>query len=87
LKDLTEVILRDKPDICILLGPFLEANHKLIETEVLPKSFDEIFADEIKVLHEKIEDLNTQILLVSSYKDAHADMVYPTPQYALLKLV
>ncbi|OPJ66284.1 DNA polymerase alpha subunit B-like [Patagioenas fasciata monilis] len=43
LRDLLDVIERDRPDLCLLLGPFLDARHEQVQRCELPGSFGEVF--------------------------------------------
>ncbi|NXS22838.1 DPOA2 polymerase, partial [Mystacornis crossleyi] len=43
LSDLLEVVARDRPDVCILFGPFLDAKHEQVESCQLPGSFSDVF--------------------------------------------
>jgi len=79
LTDLVEVIKRDAPQICILIGPFLEASHEKVAE--LPVTFEELFVNQMVSLKETLKDVDTQVLIVSSHKEAHHVPVYPTPPY------
>ncbi|XP_036825906.1 DNA polymerase alpha subunit B-like [Oncorhynchus mykiss] len=44
LVDLINVIVGDLPDVCILLGPFVDSKHEQIEKFLLTETFDAIFS-------------------------------------------
>ncbi|NXF27671.1 DPOA2 polymerase, partial [Rhodinocichla rosea] len=43
LSDLLDVVARDKPDVCILFGPFLDAKHEQVESCQLLSPFSDVF--------------------------------------------
>lgn len=81
LKDLIQVVKRDRPDICIFIGPFIDPSHPLIVDGEVAFTFDDMFQTMIDHIKSTLKDLKTHIVLVSSSKDAHHDQVYPTPPY------
>jgi DNA polymerase alpha subunit B len=86
LKDLLKIITKDKPDVCILVGPFIESNHKMIESGEcgeLADTFEDLFRKLIELVGETVDKLNTQVLIVPSFKDVHGHLVYPTPAFSL----
>ncbi|XP_063175205.1 DNA polymerase alpha subunit B isoform X2 [Chroicocephalus ridibundus] len=52
LTDLIEVIVRDRPDVCVLFGPFLDAKHEQVENCQLLGSFAEVFKLCLKMIIE-----------------------------------
>ena len=86
-------IQKDRPDVVILCGPFVDGRQPLIaggeptvaledgsETKV---SSEKLFADKVSLLLEEMytvdPDLTTQVVLVPSLDDAFLDAVYPQP--------
>lgn len=82
LTDLLKVVSRDKPDICILIGPFIEATHKMIENGEIAETFDDMFKQQMDLIVRTSGELQTQFVLVPSYKDVHGHLVFPTPPYS-----
>lgn len=83
LEDLINVVTRDEPDACFLLGPFFEASHpKIDEVGNAGHTFDQMFQHQLKLLLDKLSTKSTRIILVPSYKDVNCQMVYPTPPYS-----
>lgn len=83
LQDLIELIVKDEPDLVILLGPFLDASHKLIEE--LNVTFEEFLKVQLDNFRKEISSTATKVVLVSSYKDVHSQVVYPTPAFRVKK--
>jgi len=81
--DLIDKIVKESPDICILIGPFIESTHKIINDGGLGITFDKFFQQQIDFLMDLIKDKPTKVILVSSYKDVHGHLVYPTPPYSI----
>lgn len=90
MMDLVNVILADKPDVVILMGPFVDMNHKAVRSgqttlqfqdgEESLVSFETFFANKIAGLLEDLfssedEELKTQFVLVPSLRDATAEWV------------
>ncbi|NXQ65946.1 DPOA2 polymerase, partial [Quiscalus mexicanus] len=42
LRDLLDVVARDRPDLCILFGPFLDAKHEQVEGCQLLSPFPDV---------------------------------------------
>ncbi|XP_004521246.1 DNA polymerase alpha subunit B isoform X1 [Ceratitis capitata] len=85
LQDLIVYLKDHKPDVLVLTGPFLDAEHKLIsENLTLAESFESFFEKMITSIVEAIGTM-TKILIVTSHKDANADPVYPTMSVPLRK--
>lgn len=85
LQDLV-VYLRDhKPNVLILCGPFMEAEHKLInDNTTLAETFEVFFEKMITGIVEAVGN-DTAVLVVASHRDAHADCVYPTMPVSIKK--
>ncbi|CAL8131428.1 unnamed protein product [Orchesella dallaii] len=83
LKDLLKVVKRDKPDVCILIGPFLDSSHPLIVGGDIADTFDVLFENLMNFIRDSLEDLKTHFVLIPSCKDAHQHPVFPTPPYSV----
>ncbi|XP_055649233.1 LOW QUALITY PROTEIN: DNA polymerase alpha subunit B [Falco peregrinus] len=82
LADLIEVIGRDRrPDVCVLFGPFLDANTEQVETCQLLASFGEVFKLCLKMIIEGTRSAGSQLVFVPSLRDAHHDFIYPQPPF------
>ncbi|XP_040437251.1 DNA polymerase alpha subunit B isoform X1 [Falco naumanni] len=81
LVDLIEVIGRDRPDVCVLFGPFLDAKHEQVETCQLLASFGEVFKLCLKMIIEGTRSAGSQLVFVPSLRDAHHDFIYPQPPF------
>ncbi|XP_040977880.1 DNA polymerase alpha subunit B isoform X3 [Aquila chrysaetos chrysaetos] len=81
LADLVEVIVRDRPDVCVLFGPFLDAKHEQVENCQLLGSFAEVFKLCLKTIIEGTRSAGSQLVFVPSLRDVHHDYVYPQPPF------
>ncbi|XP_072345403.1 DNA polymerase alpha subunit B isoform X2 [Scyliorhinus torazame] len=77
MMDLIDVINRDQPDICILLGPFVDSRHEQIETCQLTVTFQEVFKQCMKGIIEGTRGSGSRLVFVPSLRDVHHDFVYP----------
>lgn len=78
LQDLVMYLKENRPNVLILCGPFMEADHKVISDNItLAETFEAFFEKMINGIVEAIGQ-ETTILVVASHRDAHADCVYPT---------
>ncbi|XP_056382925.1 DNA polymerase alpha subunit B isoform X2 [Hyla sarda] len=82
LKDLVDVINRDRPDVCILLGPFLDSKHEQVENLQLTITFEEVFKSCLKMIIEGTRSSGSHLVFVPSVRDAHHDPVYPQPPFS-----
>ena len=84
LRDLMTYLHNMAPDICIMMGPFIDGKNPDIEKSFENLSYDEFFEKNIiKNIELWSKNTNTQIVLVPSQRDVHADYVYPQPPFKL----
>lgn len=77
LHDLVHYCKDNRPDVLILTGPLMDAEHKSISENVLAEPFEIFFEKMISGLVEVLGNEIT-ILVVASCRDANADPVFPT---------
>ncbi|XP_062821380.1 DNA polymerase alpha subunit B [Anolis carolinensis] len=82
LLDLIDVINKDKPDVCILLGPFLDAKHKQVEACQFTSSFEDVFKVCLKTIIEGTRSAGSRLVIVPSLRDVHHVYVYPQPPFS-----
>lgn len=82
LHDLLKYLKEHRPDVLLLTGPFVDAEHKLAGE--MAETFDSFFEKMIAGIMDVVGS-NTAVLLVSSQKDAMSPAVYPTPPCTLRK--
>ncbi|XP_059610285.1 DNA polymerase alpha subunit B isoform X2 [Phlebotomus argentipes] len=82
LQDLMTQCKQLKPDILILIGPFVDVKNSCIADGLLAESFDSFFQKLINGVVSSIGD-HVEILVVASQRDAHSSMVYPTHPYSI----
>ncbi|XP_052768744.1 DNA polymerase alpha subunit B-like [Mya arenaria] len=81
LSDLVEQIRIVRPDVCILMGPFVDCKNTEIENGNCTLPFEEIFQSKIEEIAQATENLNVKVVILPSYRDIHHDPLYPTPPY------
>ncbi|CAG09740.1 unnamed protein product, partial [Tetraodon nigroviridis] len=86
LLDLIHVITRDGPDVCILLGPFVDSKHEQIEKAQVTETFDAIFSRCIESIVDGTKSTGCQLVFVPSQRDVHHHCIYPQPPFALPNL-
>ncbi|KAJ8337953.1 hypothetical protein SKAU_G00369190 [Synaphobranchus kaupii] len=83
LIDLISVIARDRPDICILLGPFVDAKHQQIEKCQLTETFEAVFSRCVDSIVEGTKGVGCRLVFVPSLRDVHHHFIYPQPPFTL----
>ncbi|XP_003744253.1 DNA polymerase alpha subunit B [Galendromus occidentalis] len=81
--DFIEQLIREEPDLAILVGPFVDANHKKLSTN-LDCSFEEYFLQLIAHLENKLTGKNTRLYIVANHRENHgSSRAFPTERYCL----
>ncbi|POM71594.1 DNA polymerase subunit alpha B [Phytophthora palmivora] len=86
LNDLLQIAIDQKPDVLILVGPFIDSMHSmfqdgLVKYDGMMLSFEEIFLFKVMTLLDNVlsQDERIQIVIVPSLRDANHEYVYPQP--------
>ncbi|XP_011897117.1 DNA polymerase alpha subunit B isoform X3 [Macaca nemestrina] len=82
LLDLIAVINHDRPDVCILFGPFLDAKHEQVENCLLTSPFEDIFKQCLRTIIEGTRSSGSHLVFVPSLRDVHHEPVYPQPPFS-----
>lgn len=75
---------RKYPQLLILLGPFIDADHPEIKKGTIDRTFDDMFRVEILGrLQDYVEYMGSaaSVVLVPSIRDANHDFVFPQPRF------
>ncbi|XP_041846764.1 DNA polymerase alpha subunit B isoform X2 [Melanotaenia boesemani] len=83
LLDLIGVIVRDRPDVCVLLGPFVDSKHEQIEKAQVTETFKSIFSRCIESIVDGTKSVGCQLVFVPSQRDIHHHFIYPQPPFTL----
>ncbi|XP_021007075.1 DNA polymerase alpha subunit B [Mus caroli] len=86
LLDLIAIINRDQPDVCILLGPFLDAKHEQVENCKLTSPFEDVFKQCLRTVIEGTRSSGSHLVFVPSLRDVHHEPVYPQPPFTFSEL-
>jgi len=87
LSDLLELAQEQRPDALVLVGPFVAANHAVVNSAQLDCTYDEVLAKMVEVIAQVTEeDFTTEIALVPSVHDLHHACTYPQAKYDMKKL-
>ncbi|RKO84842.1 DNA polymerase alpha/epsilon subunit B-domain-containing protein, partial [Blyttiomyces helicus] len=81
----TDVVEVEKPDVIILVGPFVDAAHPLIAAGEVNQDLDTLFRNEIATRLERMRGARqgTHVVLVPSTRDAISDWcAFPQPPLA-----
>ncbi|XP_029813296.1 DNA polymerase alpha subunit B isoform X2 [Suricata suricatta] len=81
LLDLIAIINRDRPDVCILFGPFLDAKHEQVENCLLTSPFEDVFKQCLRTVIEGTRSSGSHLVFVPSLRDVHHEPVYPQPPF------
>ncbi|XP_053416993.1 DNA polymerase alpha subunit B isoform X2 [Nycticebus coucang] len=82
LLDLIAIINHDRPDVCILFGPFLDAKHEQVENCLLTSSFEDVFKQCLRTIIEGTRSSGSHLVFVPSLRDVHHEPVYPQPPFS-----
>lgn len=86
LLDLISVIVRDRPDVCLLLGPFVDSKHEQIEKAQVTETFEAIFSRCIESIVDGTKSVGSRLVFVPSQRDIHHHFIYPQPPFTLPNL-
>lgn len=76
LKAIIEYCEKEKPDVLMLLGPFVDQDHPSISKGTVDVTFEDIF--ELQVMEEiRMLKNHTKVLIMPSVKDVHHDVAFP----------
>ncbi|KAJ7373411.1 DNA polymerase alpha subunit B [Desmophyllum pertusum] len=81
LADLMKTVQNDKPDLLILLGPFVDSKHDQIINGDLEEPFEDLFDRQVQQIVKATEQLTTTVVFVPSHRDVHHHFVYPQPPF------
>ncbi|XP_055271540.1 DNA polymerase alpha subunit B isoform X3 [Moschus berezovskii] len=87
LLDLITIINHDRPDVCILFGPFLDAKHEQVENCLLTSSFEDVFKQCLRTIIEGTRSSGSHLIFVPSLRDVHHEPVYPQPPFSCSDLL
>ncbi|XP_015974960.1 DNA polymerase alpha subunit B isoform X3 [Rousettus aegyptiacus] len=82
LLDLITIINHDRPDVCILFGPFLDAKHEQVENCLLTSSFEDVFKQCLRTIAEGTRSSGSHLVFVPSLRDVQHEPVYPQPPFS-----
>uniref|UniRef100_A0A4W4FCE3 DNA polymerase alpha subunit B n=1 Tax=Electrophorus electricus TaxID=8005 RepID=A0A4W4FCE3_ELEEL len=83
LIDLLGVINKDHPDVCILMGPFVDSKHEQIEKAQVTETFETMFSRCVGSIVDGTRGTGCKLVFVPSQRDAHHHYVYPQPPFTL----
>ncbi|XP_067373600.1 DNA polymerase alpha subunit B isoform X2 [Channa argus] len=86
LLDLISVIVRDRPDVCLLLGPFVDSKHEQIEKAQVTETFEAIFSRCIESIVNGTKSVDCRLVFVPSQRDINHHFIYPQPPFTLSNL-
>ncbi|XP_022093161.1 DNA polymerase alpha subunit B-like [Acanthaster planci] len=79
--DLIRVMVQETPDVCILFGPFVDANHAKIKDYTQDPA--DLFKIQMMKLVEATKKIGTHLVIVPSLRDVHHDFIYPQPPFQI----
>ncbi|KAF5274106.1 hypothetical protein FQR65_LT04504 [Abscondita terminalis] len=83
LHDLIKYVTDSKPNVLILIGPFLDASQETICDVTMTELYNNFFESLVEFVMSSLQGSNVSVVLVPSSKDAHHHVVYPTPPYKI----
>jgi DNA polymerase alpha subunit B len=95
LADLLAMVQKTRPDVLVLMGPFVDSNHPQVaagemtveyEGEMVECTFEDTFAMKVKAQIEKLlvtleseEHCSPKVVMIPSLQDVHQPFVFPQP--------
>ncbi|KAK7136079.1 hypothetical protein R3I94_014664 [Phoxinus phoxinus] len=86
LIDLITIINKDRPDVCILFGPFVDSKHEQIEKNQVTETFQSIFKRCVDSIVEGTKGSGCRLVFVPSQRDVNHHYIYPQPPFTLTNL-
>ncbi|XP_066499767.1 DNA polymerase alpha subunit B [Hoplias malabaricus] len=83
LLDLINIINKDRPDVCILLGPFVDSKHEQIEKGQVTETFETIFYRCMDSIVDGTRGTGCKLVFIPSLRDIHHHYIYPQPPFSL----
>lgn len=71
-----------RPNLLILMGPFVDSEHSQIKQGAVGRLLSHVFQEEIRMRVEKYcDDMGEgcRVVLIPSHRDAHHDLLFPQP--------
>ncbi|BFZ07624.1 hypothetical protein BsWGS_10663 [Bradybaena similaris] len=82
LFDLVKYISRDTPDLCILMGPFVDTKNAVVNAGEIEESYEELFIKQMNEIGQATQNLGCKVVIVSASRDVHmCHSVYPQPPF------
>eukprot|EP00795_Rhopilema_esculentum_P003065 gene3065-1350_t len=81
LGDFLNIIETERPDVCIMLGPFIDSRMPAIEKAEVDFAFDEKFKEYRDLITSSAMSVGSKVVFVPSQRDAHHHYVYPQPPF------
>ncbi|XP_044253574.1 DNA polymerase alpha subunit B [Tribolium madens] len=81
LDSLLKHVIRFKPNLLILMGPFVDKNHSLLMA--LTESFDSFFENIVAGIMERLKGTEVHVVLVPSHKDIQNHVIFPSLPFRL----
>nr|CAH8831740.1 unnamed protein product [Trichobilharzia regenti] len=78
LFNLLRCVKQSKPNVLILLGPFVDSEHPSIQS-YYETTYEELFQSRVNSISEWCNHLSVKLVIVSSWRELHHHPVYPTP--------
>lgn len=85
VKKLIAAIEDEAPDVCILIGPFIDDSNMALDRCPVNQSFAALIQKQIDLLSKAAETVGCKLVIQASHRDVSHDFVYPTPAYNFKK--
>lgn len=87
LSDFINQVQKENPDLVIMIGPFVDAKHEMIEKCQLNETFDELFSRKMNSIGECAKRLSKKFIIIPSQRDVNHELVYPQPPFVAKDIV
>ncbi|CAF0800297.1 unnamed protein product [Brachionus calyciflorus] len=83
ISQLANAVKENKAHVLILLGPFLDVNHELINSGNIPMGFDDLLQQIFDELASKLGNTRTQVIIQPSVNDVTQEQIYPVNPFSV----
>jgi len=83
-------VKKEEPHVLILLGPFIDEKHKMVQDGSLQLldhylEYSELFESCVSAIHSFVKGLKTRVFLQPSIRDIHFSYPFPQPAFEIKK--
>ena len=87
LFDFAQIVIKNKPNCVILMGPFTDCDNELIKNNEINITFDQLFKHILSSFMNIINGFDIKLIVIPSTKDVHHFTGFPQEKYMANNLI